>query len=682
MTEEAPDWVSSTPGAPVHNLPTKQDLKFPFTPQQLLEIGGQLIEQFLRRVVEAVVGFFVPGAGPAFDQLFDWAHDLGTAAWGAFNQVGQLISDIGGAVIGDVSSAINGAVNGLAHLVDKLLHDAGAVIGSIPSALVSGLNGALSALTSGVAAATQFVQQVIDAIMSALRGIPIVGGLIPDLNKAVKSNRVDQQNFTISAIVSSNRNPDWVCRYPISDVTYPEFMNNKLSVFGQTDGASTGTAHTHTMGVTNSAEAEAPGWSIDQDESRGSYLTIANTTVHDTVGVVVWKASGTLNNVYLEIFKEAADGSLARMFSQEFSSSITTTTTYFEFTLPSRLIVQSGERFMLRIRNSSTVATIVRLSGLQQVTSSPDTGFKTVGSSDTNKTTYSTSEAATARGNGTVLTWFMLAAKSMPAVDRSFSDDYNRLSIGGEYFRKSSTASDIDIYEEALGYTGVADGDQAALYIRACSRDVNRVEANLHINAASTARCGVLLHCSRDLSQMVYLGVNGTSAKIYSGAFGSLTERASLSSGGTAKWAAYYDEASDKYVALRDGVDVGLQWTSVGSTVKHGADYRFGGDMISCASGEPAGTIDDWVLRDWYIAVPGVMYASPMTATASMPDAVFTAGGSMVATPMTATASMPNAAFTAGAVMDASPMTATADMPNATVVATGVLPLTLPFTIS
>ncbi|GAA2436197.1 hypothetical protein [Mycolicibacterium llatzerense] len=683
MTEEAPDWVSSTPGAPVHNLPTKQDLTFPFTPQQLLEIGGQLIEQFLRRVVEAVVGFFVPGAGPAFDQLFDWAHDLGTAAWGAFNQVGQLISDIGGHVIGDVSAALNGAVNGLASLVNNLLHNAGAVIGSIPQTIVTGLNGALSALTSGVAAATQFVQQVIDAIMSALRGIPIVGGLIPDLNKAVKSNKVDQQNFTISAIVSDVRTPSWAGRYAISDVTYPEFINNKLAVFGQTDGASTGTAHTHTIGNANSAEAEAAGWLVNQNESRGSYLPVTNTTVFDTFGLVAWKVSGTLNNVYAEIFKVNDDGSLpTRIFSQEFSSSITTTTGYFEFTLPSRLIVQSGERYLCRLRNSSSVATGVWLIGMELVTSAAPNGFKTVGATDTNKTSYTASEAATAQAAGNTLNWFMLAAKNMPSVDKSYSDDFNRLNIGGLWVRASSTASLPDIYEEALGYTGSSDGDQEALYIRPCSRDVNRVEANLHINMASTARCGVLLHCSRDFAQVVYLGVNGTSAKIYSGPIASLSERASLSSGGTARWALYYDESADKYVALKDGANTGLQWTSVGSTVLHGSDYRYGGTRISLASGEAAGTIDDWVLRDWYIAVPATVQATAAVASIAAGSPSVTAGATVAHPAATASATGGTPTVTAGAVAATAPASATATAGDAAVSNNTGFPYTFPFNLS
>lgn len=679
---DTPDWVTDTPGAPVHNLPTKQDLTFPFTPQQLLEIGGQLIEQFLRRVVEAVVGFFVPGAGPAFDQLFDWAHDLGSAAWGAFNQVGQLISDIGGHVISDVSAAINGAVSGLSSLVNNLLHNAGAVIGAIPQTLVTGLNGALSALTSGIAAATQFVQQVIDAILGALRGIPIVGGLIPDLNKAVKANKVDQQNFTISAIVSDVRTPSWAGRYPVSDVTYPEVFNNKLAVFGTTDGASTGTAHTHTIGSTNSAEAEAAGWLVNQNESRGSYLPVTNTTVFDTFGLVAWKVSGTLNNVYAEIFKVNNDGSLLRLFSQEFSSSITTTTGYFEFTLPSRLIVQSGEQYLCRLRNSSSVATGVWLVGMELVTSAAPNGFKTVGATDTNKTSYTASEAATAQAAGNTLNWFILAAKDMPTVDKSYSDDANRLNIGGLWVRASSTASLPDIYDEAFGYTGTSDGDQEALYIHPCSRDVNRVGANLHINANSTARCGVLLHCSRDFGQVVYLGVNSTSAKIYSGPVGSLTERASLSSGGTARWDLYYDDAADKYVALKDGANTGLQWTSVGSAVSHGSDYRYGGFRISLASGETAGTVDDWVLRDWYIAVPATVQATAAVATIAAGSPTVTAGAAVTATAATATASGASPTVTAGAVVGTSPAVATATAGVAEVSNNTGFPYTFPFNLS
>lgn len=537
------------------------------------------------------------------EDVADFIRDGIEKATSALNQIGTLIWKVGASTIDGVGDAIRGTAITLSGLAEDLLHNTASVIGAIPQHLVSGLNGALNMINSAVSGARNFVQQVIDAILSGLRGIPIIGGFIPDLNKAVKQQKADQEAFTISAIVSDYRNPPWVCRYPISDVTYAEVLNSHIPVFGDTGEATAGTAHTHPIAGSGDAVAAAAGWSVNQYESRGSYMTITNTTVHDTMGVIVWKDAGTLNNVFLEVFKENADSSLTRVYSHEFSSSITTTTGYFEFTLPSRLVVQSGERFLFRIRNSSSVATTVRLIGVQRVAGAADDGFKTVGSALTAQTTYTSAQATTARGSGNTLNWFMLAAKSMPSVDRLFSDSFKRIAIGGEWVRQSSTAALLDVYEEALGYTGTADGSQSALYIRRCSRDTNRVSANLYVNPDSTAREGLLLHASRDFSQVVYLGVNGSSAKIFSGPIDSLSERASLGSGGSGKWSLYYDDSADKYVALLNDVATELAWTSVGSAVVHDADHRFGGARIECLAGEPAGTLDDWELRDWSVAV-------------------------------------------------------------------------------
>ncbi len=77
MTIGMPDWASEIPSAPVHQS-RPNELTRPFTAQQLVQIGGELIEQFLKRVVLALAGVFVPGnLGAAFDQLKEWADNLG-----------------------------------------------------------------------------------------------------------------------------------------------------------------------------------------------------------------------------------------------------------------------------------------------------------------------------------------------------------------------------------------------------------------------------------------------------------------------------------------------------------------------------------------------------------------------------------------------------------------------------
>lgn len=74
MTSGVPDWAVNIPSAPVHQEQSNE-LTRPFTAQQLIEFGEQLIEQFIRRVVLAVVGSFIPGE-PSFDQLQEWAHSI------------------------------------------------------------------------------------------------------------------------------------------------------------------------------------------------------------------------------------------------------------------------------------------------------------------------------------------------------------------------------------------------------------------------------------------------------------------------------------------------------------------------------------------------------------------------------------------------------------------------------
>lgn len=67
-----PEWALEIPWANVHQERPNQLVR-PFTAQQLLQIGGELIEQFIKRVVLAVAGFFIPGdLGAAFEQLKAW----------------------------------------------------------------------------------------------------------------------------------------------------------------------------------------------------------------------------------------------------------------------------------------------------------------------------------------------------------------------------------------------------------------------------------------------------------------------------------------------------------------------------------------------------------------------------------------------------------------------------------
>ncbi|WP_337954287.1 phage tail family protein [Mycobacteroides abscessus] len=93
---EIPDWARDVPSAPVHRE-QGGGLTRPFTAQQLQEFGKGFVEQFIARVVLAVVGTLIPGVS-SFDQLRNWAENL--------------------PVVGDIIRIINGLFSGIFGGID------------------------------------------------------------------------------------------------------------------------------------------------------------------------------------------------------------------------------------------------------------------------------------------------------------------------------------------------------------------------------------------------------------------------------------------------------------------------------------------------------------------------------------------------------------------------------------
>ncbi|WP_353107840.1 hypothetical protein [Gordonia sp. (in: high G+C Gram-positive bacteria)] len=109
---------------------------------------GDLIEHL---VDQALTALGLPTLGTIGERIFDLADELGAMLG-----------------LGEDNAA------GLDTLIDKLLHDPAAVLGSIPKAMVAGLESALAGIDD-------FVQDLIDALLRALRGIPVVGGTLADI---------------------------------------------------------------------------------------------------------------------------------------------------------------------------------------------------------------------------------------------------------------------------------------------------------------------------------------------------------------------------------------------------------------------------------------------------------------------------------------------------------------------
>ncbi|BBX09507.1 hypothetical protein [Mycolicibacterium aichiense] len=567
--------------------------------------------------------------------LTDVAKFLGIDQWddwllNVFNHLStelrQMIDILGGAIVTPINAAVAAvqdwwvSVNvygqNLTVLIQKLLANPAEVIGSIPQTLVNGLSGALGNLQSMINQFGDIVNGlVVTPITQAVANFQNWFLNLIGFQRETSSTQINLQNFAISAVTSTARNPTWVCRYPIGDVVYPEYMNAQYEVYGFTDGQSAGTAHTHTLSLNNRAYSDAAGWSVLQNQSRGSYITISNSTVIDTMGMMLWKEGTTaLNNVFMELFRENVDGSITRLVSVDVSSLITTSTTYVETSIPGQ-IVQAGERYLIRLRNASTTNPIVRSVSMTLTDAMVQGQFYTSTAATSGKSSYTAAECSTARGASMISPWGLLAAKNLPLTDQSFSDDFNRSAMGGLWSLITVIAAgsagpqkNLAIVNGKCVSTGsITDGGalfkgtQSAVYVRPTNGDAQRVDGNVYPATSSQFHSGLAMHCSRDGSQAVVLAVANNRVAIWTGSLTavSMTERKAVAGGGAGLYSMYYDAPRNTYVVLKNGEPIGLEWTDTDNVVQHGRDFRYGGVRHGRELGLGSGPIDNWTLRDW-----------------------------------------------------------------------------------
>jgi hypothetical protein len=404
-----------------------------------------------------------------------------------------------------------------------------------------------------------------------------------------------------------------VCRYPVADVSYPEAMNVSLGIFGDTGDASTGTAHTHDDG---DLSASPGGNSVSQDASRGSYISISNTVIMTHVAMGIWVASGTAPDaVYIEVFREASDGSLTRMSSDEVSGDLTTTAQMIEVEMSQVLICQAGERYLVRLRNESTNATYVYQQNVLRTGTMQKIGFYTGSDALTAQTSYTAGESTTAQGNTSRVPFSMLAAPSATGTDTAYLDDFNdREELGPSWLRESNgTANLLKLSSDAVAYDGTTNATELAMYIHPTSSDRMLTIAefsNVYLNIVG-AEIVLFICANRELDQVVALVVEQTlgvsSIRIKSGDPYALTTRASVTGQlfPDNNYSLAYDPGTNIYTALKNGAAIGggLTWEDTGDVITHGADHRYGGIMIERSGGTNAGRIDNFFLRDYATSV-------------------------------------------------------------------------------
>ena len=117
---------------------------------------------------------------------------------GLVDALANIGEDLAQGIIDGVIQVFGGS--GTGHTIQDLKN----AFGSIPQAVVEGLDTALNSLSSSVNSVSDWIQQVIDAIISAIRKVPIVGGSIADIISDIGGlkDQADQTSDSTTAIQS------------------------------------------------------------------------------------------------------------------------------------------------------------------------------------------------------------------------------------------------------------------------------------------------------------------------------------------------------------------------------------------------------------------------------------------------------------------------------------------------
>lgn len=426
---------------------------------------------------------------------------------------------------------------------------------------------------------------------------------IANYRTGVNTQFANQQNAGISTLVSSGKqiNPLWVSDYPIGDVSYPMILNASGWLGGSTAAQTAGTAHTHPLAGTN-AGASGAFWPISQNNSLGAYIVMTDTyqvwALEFAGYISSAMAGGTID---VELFRENPDTSLTRIAFWQYSSGLPTSATRWSIPFTNALIARKGEKYICRIANRSSPARTFNMLGITQGLNVgvATVTHATVGATDTNKTSYTIAEAATAWAATSTIPWFLLGGDENLVEDRTFTDDFNRINLGPSW-NTGGTGTDgpVALSSNRMSYSGTTGSVQPVFCIYPTATDAMRIDVDLW--DVGPAAVGIMLCLDRDRQSFAWLDVTNTTATIYSVVAASATSRASVSiNSGIGRWSFYYEPTPKKYTVLKDEQSVALTWTDSTPVVSHGLNYRYGGLIMQRASGVNGGTADNFVLRDW-----------------------------------------------------------------------------------
>lgn len=456
---------------------------------------------------------------------------------------------------------------------------------------------------------TSILDLIFGALISALGGIPIIGGAIQSLAEWLNGTH-DTANEALDTTVSVTTQ--------VTQVT--QVLNAPTGVgFWQTGPDPTGIVSVPFSQLAATA-VEVTGSSLE-----GYWLTFGQFAVNCTATYAPWAAirsPGTAARKILtiiakktyvattfgaDVYRMNEDGSvtLVAQTTENYGGDLTTTYAYLQMVLPEAIPVEEGDVIWAQFR--MTGAGSVQIMGVNLPMPGHIDGFypRAIGAGRNPSTTPAPSSIDASAVNGMyqgMTPWVSFGLDvGQTDIPRFIYDDFNRSDFGSQWMllRSGSVYPRLkDGHAEIQTDFWGAPQRGAAMAMQSMRSDVMSVEADI---TDTSERDGGIGACLSDSGAGVWLIINDAQARIATGAYNWYTVRATVAEGGTGHWKLALDPDLGVWTATRNGEDVGLSWAESG--VPHGNQYRRGGlQVVATASSSPTGSssprIDNFIVQD------------------------------------------------------------------------------------
>lgn len=427
---------------------------------------------------------------------------------------------------------------------------------------------------------------------------------ITQYRNVIDGRAISQQNLSITQDVNKPGNGSGDCPYYIGDYTFPQSLIMLGGLLGSSGAQTAGTAHTHPLSTGSAVLSQ--NYIVAQNTAVGGYIRCRSPYIFDNFCLSAYLVTtASSGNVWLQIYREAPDGSLTQLYNTDIRTNLNGVTpgALLTFSVPLPFPVIEGERYLIRLANQTTSSLAIHSMNYESNGPAVNTMHKTTTATLATQTSFTAAEATTALAAGVLLPFIAMGQTTVYPEDRTWTDRFNRLYFGRNWIHRSNgVTGQLGITyangEGRVTYTGTTDGIQEVLFIRPTTGDAMRADIDI-ADVNSNGAVDTYICRDRGSQNGVVLAVGQGAALIGTQSGGVQTIRATSTVGGEGTWTIYYEPTPDMYTVLKNGQDIGLSWIDSGHVMPHGYNYRFSSVQIERISGQNGGTIDNWEFGDW-----------------------------------------------------------------------------------